>query len=172
MNWNMENRGKFEICGEWLKKKVVRNFGGWKSEILGGKGQIGEIFRGVRKIFSEIWGGKSEIGGNASLPQRGWTPLSLWPKCALIRKRYPSDGSRTKWYGQNGIRTKWHWTKWYGQNVTDKILWIKSSINPASIDNMIFSSIAHPLWRLQLSSMCLSFICDFRLLNVYWIQLN
>src|SRR6218665_3409110 len=29
-------------------------------------------------------------------------------------------------------------TKWYGQNGTDKILQIKSSINPAPIDNMIF----------------------------------
>jgi len=46
----MENRG-----GNSKLKKVVRNFGGWKSEIFLGKGQIGEIFRGVRKIFSEIW---------------------------------------------------------------------------------------------------------------------
>ena len=45
---------------------------------------------------------------------------------------------RTKWYGQNGVRTKWHWTKWHGQNGTDKILWIKSSINPAPIDNDCF----------------------------------
>ena len=43
-------------------------------------------------------------------------------------------------YGQNGIRTKW-----YGQNGTDKISGIKSSINPAPIDNMIFSSSPLPL---------------------------
>jgi len=57
---------------------------------------------------------------------------------------------RTQWYGQNGIRTKMvldklAWTKWYGQNGTDKILRIKSSINPALIYNMIFSSIPLPL---------------------------
>src|SRR6218665_923632 len=37
---------------------------------------------------------------------------------------------------------KMAWTKWHGQNGTDKILRIKSSINPAPIDNMIFSSIS------------------------------
>jgi len=52
---------------------------------------------------------------------------------------------RTKWYGQNGIRTKWYRIKWYGQNGMAKILQIKSSINPALIDNMIFSSIQLPL---------------------------
>src|SRR6218665_2942446 len=50
----------------------------------------------------------------------------------------------TKWYGQNGIRIKWYWTKWHGQNGTDQILRIKSSINPALIYNMIFSSIPLP----------------------------
>ena len=51
----------------------------------------------------------------------------------------------TKWYGKNGIWTKWYWTKWYGQNGMAQILRIKSSINPALIDNMIFSSIPIPL---------------------------
>ena len=36
-------------------------------------------------------------------------------------------------------------TKWYEQNGTDKILRIKSSINPAPVDNMIFSSIPLPI---------------------------
>src|SRR6218665_2226735 len=53
---------------------------------------------------------------------------------------------RTKWYEQNGIQPKWYWTKWYGQCGTDKMVQIKyisdkiinHSINPASIDNMIF----------------------------------
>ena len=63
-------------------------------------------------------------------------------------------GLWTKWYGQNGIGQnvmdkmvldKMLWTKWYGQIGMDKILRIKSSINPAPIDNMIFSSIQLPL---------------------------
>jgi len=33
-----------------IKKMVVRNFGG-KSKLFLRKGQIGEIFRGVRKLF-------------------------------------------------------------------------------------------------------------------------
>ena len=36
------------------------------------------------------------------------------------------------------VLDKMVWTKWYGQNGMDKILWIKSLINPAPIDNMIF----------------------------------
>ena len=53
---------------------------------------------------------------------------------------------RTKCYGQKGIglRTKWYRTKWYRQNGTGKILRIQSSINPALIDNIIFSSIPLP----------------------------
>jgi len=47
---------------------------------------------------------------------------------------------RTKWYMNKMVRTKW-----YGQNGTDKVLRIKSSINPSPIDNMIFSSIPLPL---------------------------
>jgi len=38
-----------------------------------GKGEIGKIFHGVRKFFGN-WG-RTETGGNASLPQRGWMPL-------------------------------------------------------------------------------------------------
>jgi len=53
-------------------------------EICWGKGQFGEIFRGVRNLFSEI-GGKCETeGGNASLPQRGWTPLCHWVGLAVL----------------------------------------------------------------------------------------
>src|SRR6218665_1801733 len=58
------------------------------------------------------------------------------------------------------------WTKWHGQNGTDELLRIKSSINPALIENMIFSSIPLSLRRHQLSSMCLSFICNFWLLDI------
>ena len=79
---------------------------------------------------------------------------------------------RTKRYTDKMLLDKMAWTKWYGQNGTDKILRIKSSINPAPIDNMIFSSIPLPLWRHQLSSKCLSFICDFWLLNINCIQLS
>jgi len=35
------------------KKKVVRNFVGWTTANFAEKGQIGKIFRGVRKIFRE-----------------------------------------------------------------------------------------------------------------------
>jgi len=48
---------------------------------------------------------------------------------------------QTKGCGQNGIQAKCHWTKWYGQNGTNKTVPIKSSINLAPTDNMIFSSI-------------------------------
>ena len=51
----------------------------------------------------------------------------------------------TKWYTGKMVLDKLAWTKWYGQNGTDKILRIKSSINPALIYNMIFSSIPLPL---------------------------
>jgi len=51
----------------------------------------------------------------------------------------------TKWYMDKTVLDKMVWTKWYGQNGTDKILRIKSSINAAPIDNMIFSSIPRPL---------------------------
>jgi len=70
----------------------------------------------------------------------------------------------TKWYTDKMVLAKMAWTKWYGENGTDKILRIKSSINPALIYNMIFSSIPLPLWRYQLFSMYLSFICEFWLL--------
>ena len=72
MYWNRENRGKFEICGWWLKK-IIRNFGGWKSRILSGKDKIVKIFLRVRKFFDNR--GKSETGVNASWSQRGWMPL-------------------------------------------------------------------------------------------------
>ena len=54
------------------------------------------------------------------------------------------NDSRTKWYGQNGMdkmigyTDKMVRTKWYLQNGTYKILRIRSSINPAPIDIMIF----------------------------------
>ena len=52
---------------------------------------------------------------------------------------YGQNGMDKMVYGQNGSGQKG-----YGQNGTDKILRIKSSINPAPIDNMIFSSIPLP----------------------------
>ena len=54
---------------------------------------------------------------------------------------------RLRVYGQIGIgqfgMDKMARTTWYGNNgrPTDKLLRIKSSINPAPIDNIIFSSI-------------------------------
>ena len=50
---------------------------------------------------------------------------------------------QTKWHGQNRytdkiVLDKMVWTKWYGKNGTNKISRIKSSINLAPIDNMIF----------------------------------
>ena len=49
------------------KQGIVRNFDF-------GKGKIGEI---ESKNSFGNGGGKSETGGNASLPQRGWTPLLM-----------------------------------------------------------------------------------------------
>jgi len=51
----------------------------------------------------------------------------------------------TKWYTDKMALDKMEWTKWYGQNGTDKILRIRSSINPSLIYNMIFLSIPLPL---------------------------
>src|SRR6218665_961620 len=44
----------------------------------------------------------------------------------------------TKWDTDKMGLDKMGWTKWYRQNGMAKILWIKSSINPAFIDTMIF----------------------------------
>jgi len=72
MNWNGENKGKFEICSQCLKKEKRSSeiFADENWKIFVGKGQIGEIFRGVWKFFSEI-GGKCETEGNALLPESG-----------------------------------------------------------------------------------------------------
>ena len=51
----------------------------------------------------------------------------------------------TKWYTDKMVLDKMVRTKWYGQNGMAKMLRIKSSINPAPIDNIIFSSIQLPL---------------------------
>jgi len=56
-----------------------------KHRIFFGKGQIRKIFEGVREIFRKL-GGNLKQGGNASLPQRGWTPLPIhvcWPNRKL-----------------------------------------------------------------------------------------
>jgi len=45
-------------------------------KFLWGKGQILKILHGVWKLFGKQWGHLKQ-GGNASLPQGGWTPL-LW----------------------------------------------------------------------------------------------
>jgi len=40
------------------KKKVIRNFGGWKSEMFSGKGKIFEISKRILQFFEnmgEIW---------------------------------------------------------------------------------------------------------------------
>ena len=59
MYWNRENRGKLKIFSQWLKK-VIRNFGRWKSENFSGKGKIGKIFHGVWNFFSQIVGNSKQ----------------------------------------------------------------------------------------------------------------
>ena len=44
--------------------------------IFPGRGKIGKILNRMSKDFRKQ-GEKSETGGNASLPQRGWTPLII-----------------------------------------------------------------------------------------------
>src|SRR6218665_857400 len=51
----------------------------------------------------------------------------------------------TKWYTDKMLLDKMVRTKWYGQSGIAKKLPIKSSINLAPIDNLIFSSIQLPL---------------------------
>ena len=46
-------------------------------------------------------------------------------------------------YGQNGSGQN-GMGKWYGQNGTDKILGIKSLINPAPIDNKTYDFFTNP----------------------------
>ena len=53
-----------------------KNSGGWKPKKISGKGKIGKIFHGVWEIF---WNrGKSETGGNASLPLGMDAPVYLY----------------------------------------------------------------------------------------------
>ena len=87
--WNRENRGKFEICGRWLKK-VIRNFGRWKSRIFG------EHFPESEK-FSKI-GGIWNRGENASWPQGGGTPLE---ETAVEKQRMYKAGQ----YVRQGLKT-------------------------------------------------------------------
>jgi len=73
MYWNSERRGKFKICGRWLKKR--------SSEILVDENQ--EIFQEkvkILKFFSESknfskTGGKSETEGMHHGLRGEWTPL-------------------------------------------------------------------------------------------------
>jgi len=60
-----------------MTKKVVRNFGGWKSGNFRGKGDIGEILRGVRKKFRKQ-GENLKQRGNASLPQGDGRPWAAY----------------------------------------------------------------------------------------------
>jgi len=53
------------------KKKVISNFGGWKSRNFSGKGKVRKFVRNRGKSETE---GKSETGGN--LKQRG--------KCIMV----------------------------------------------------------------------------------------
>jgi len=58
-----------------MTKKVIKNFGGRKSENFVGKGKIGNIFLGVWKFVGNR--GKSETGGKCIIASGGWTPLIL-----------------------------------------------------------------------------------------------
>src|SRR6218665_3750802 len=117
-------------------------------------GQNGMDKNGMDKMAWTKWYGQN---GTDKMAWRKWyTDKTVLDKMAW-----------TKWYWKKWNWTKWYWTKWYGQNCRDKMLRIKSPINPVLIYNMSFSSIPLPLWRHLLSSMCLSFIFDFWLLNIY-----
>ena len=73
----------------------------------------------------------------------------------------------------DGSRTKWHW-----QKGMDKMVPIKSSINlpiPLPLTILFFHQFCFHFisFRFQAgSSVCLSLICYFWLLNKYWIHLN
>jgi len=70
------------------KKKLSEILADENRSIFLGKGEIGEIFHRVRKILSGI--GESETGGgNASLPQGGWTPLPLSRLLEEALYKYP-----------------------------------------------------------------------------------
>jgi len=66
------NNFPIQICSWWLKK-VIRNFGGWKSEIFFGKGKTRKIVHEFENFYGNRE--KSEAGGNASLSQ-GWMDAS------------------------------------------------------------------------------------------------
>ena len=66
-----------------------------------------------------------------------------WPICGVLGQNGSGQNGTdkmvwTKWYTDKTALDKMVWTKWHGQNGTDNILRIKSSINPAPFDNMIF----------------------------------
>jgi len=69
MYWNSEKRGKVEICGRWLKEKVMRNFGRWRSH---------KMFRKQREIWNR-W----EMHHCLSRPQRGMDAPAR--RCTLFR---------------------------------------------------------------------------------------
>jgi len=72
-----------------MTKKVIRNFGVWKSEIFGGKGKILKIFQRILKFVENR--GKSETWGeNASWSQRGMDA----PDCTFGRGSEPRWKSR------------------------------------------------------------------------------
>ena len=61
--------GQIRNLWSMTKKKVVRNFGGWKWEICSGKGKMFEIFQKVPKFFENR--GKSETEGKMHHGLRG-----------------------------------------------------------------------------------------------------
>ena len=79
MYWNRKNRGETKNCSRL--KKGHQKFWLMKIGKFFGKRYIWKNFPQSLKCFSEI-GGNLKQGVNASLPQRGWTPLTRgieWP---------------------------------------------------------------------------------------------
>jgi len=75
MYWNRENRRKIRNLWSMTKKRVIRNFCGWKSRNFSGKGNILKIVQSEN--FSKIWGNLKQ-GGNASWSQRGMDAPVCW----------------------------------------------------------------------------------------------
>src|SRR6218665_1220443 len=67
---NKQNRREIQNAWSMTKKKVIRNFGGWKSENFVGKGKISQTFHRVKNIF-ENKRKESETGGKCIMASGG-----------------------------------------------------------------------------------------------------
>ena len=76
----------------------------------------------------------------------------------------------TKWYTDKMVLDKMVCTKWYRQNGMAKTLRIKSSINPAPIDNMIFHQSSFYFDAFSFPLCAYHLFVTFGSLNIYWIQ--